>query len=71
MKVVIMFVPINVFYVNHMFLVLFILQRISIRYIYIYYLNNVSGISAYCALLDRESLIHVNFIPTFVVSYSC
>ena len=35
MKVVIMFVNINVFYVNHKFLVLFILHCISIRYIHI------------------------------------
>ena len=52
----------------HMCGILFILQRISISNIYIYYLNNACGISTHCTLLDCESLIHVNLISvSFVV----
>ena len=64
--VIIIFVPNNVLYDNHMCVMLFILHRTSI--------SNTNSIQImlvafvfYSMRLDCKSLIHVNVIPLFVI----
>ena len=55
--------------VNHMCVLLFIFQRISIRIVFclfVCFLNHSCGISTYWVLLNCESLLHVNFISLFL-----
>ena len=56
------FVAINVLSDNHMCVILFILQRTSIRNIYSTEIMHVAFVS-YCVLLKCESIILMDFIP--------
>ena len=64
---IIIFVACNVLYDNHMCVVLFILQRASIKNIYSIEIMHVAFVS-YCVLLKCESIILVDFIPLLFMS---
>ena len=53
--------------INHMCVIPFISQCISISTIDVFYLNNAYSVRVPCALLDSESLIHAHFISLLFV----